>query len=170
VSRNPKLHLHGRFTHVAFNAEAALLIADDDTVLLDFPVAADLVPLIDGGASAAQIAETLADRHSPALVHFALLALYRAGLTVETDDRTADERRQRETRGSAAEWEERLHDAWAVRSDSQAVSVRLEPPQSWHSGTRLDVLLTDDSQISAICGWCPRMAQRGWLSAWTATH
>lgn len=142
--KNPCLRLDERFTHLVTAEESVVLVGDDDSILLESAVAADVLRLLDGQRTAVQIAQSLEDHHRPEIVHFALLTLERGEVIREVQDRT-------DTQPEAADAEfenpsadaliaERLRLAWEERGAPDAVRVTLPGSER----PAVELILTDD--------------------------
>lgn len=136
--RHPALRLDDRFTHLVFAGGSVVLVADDDSVLLETPVAADVVRLLDGRSTAVEIAEALGDRHPPEIVHFILLSLDRAKLTRAHAESPTEEVVEASW-SPANRLATTLHRAWGQRPAS-VVTTPLELPL----GDGVHLILTDD--------------------------
>lgn len=71
---DPPLRLTERFTHLVTLEGEVVLVGDDETLALE-PLMADVVREVDGRRTAVNIATSLADRHTPELIHFVLMIL-----------------------------------------------------------------------------------------------
>jgi ribosomal protein S12 methylthiotransferase accessory factor len=122
--------------------QAVVLVGDDDSLLLELPVAADVIRLLDGRRTAVEIAAELVDVHAPETVHFMLLSLEHAGVIREASafvllpDTYGEAGNDTATRALAAQ----LRTAWAERGDSNSVRISVD-----RSDTRsTNLILTDD--------------------------
>jgi oxazoline/thiazoline synthase len=77
--------LAARYRAVAAAGEGAFVLSEAGHAILEGPLFARVVPLIDGATATREIAALLSDEHSPAEVSYAILMLQRAGIVVEAD-------------------------------------------------------------------------------------
>ncbi len=74
-AKNPRLVLDPRFTHLVRAGDRAVLVGEDDFLLLRDPIVAAVVRLVDGTRTAVEVARALARERRPELVHYVLLLL-----------------------------------------------------------------------------------------------
>lgn len=139
--RTPPLRLDPQFTHRVSTGTATLLVGDEDSFVLDSPLAMDTVRLIDGVSSSVDIAEALRDVHPPEVVHFLLLKLEQEGLVhpiPEEEGRPSSH--ELDAEGWTGELARELAEAWAARGPEGAIRIRA----AGRHGDPIPVLLTDD--------------------------
>ncbi len=143
IHRDAPLRLDGRFTHLVSRGDSILLVGEEDSLLLETPLAGDVVRRIDGHSSSVEIAEALRDLHPPALVHFVLLKMEGEGLLHAVETEEEDGPRPGRERGDGPAWAGlawKLRKAWESRGARVGATLLLNrqdrPP--------VQVLLTDD--------------------------
>jgi len=137
------IRLDDRFTHLVTTGDSVVLVGEADGIVFDNAVVADVVRRLDGRRGAIQVAEALADRHPPEIVHFALLALEDAGVVRTTTDRAADQDPEASMRGERAPrpgLATRLAEAWRARGDTKVVDLSVEADD----GREVAIVLTND--------------------------
>lgn len=134
-----RLELDARFTHVADAGDRVVLVGDDDPVVLELRAVADIVRLLDGTRTAVGIASELEDRYTPALVHFALLALERRGIARAASAAASAPIGATETDRDESALARRLRDAWEGRRGARLLRLPIGPPAE-----HVQLVLTDD--------------------------
>jgi bacteriocin biosynthesis cyclodehydratase domain-containing protein len=84
IARVPRLA--ARYRVVAAAREGAFVLSEAGHAILEGPLFASVVPLIDGATATREIAARLSAAHSVAEVMYAILMLQRAGIVVEAEE------------------------------------------------------------------------------------
>lgn len=136
----PRLRLDDRFTHLVRASDTVVLVEDETARVLDDPLTAAVVPLLDGSWTAVDIASTLAATHAPAEVHYVLLHMLEAGLVHEVPPARAASSRSVEASGDRSGLAGALANLWRGRG-APVVTV---PPEVWRGADGTHLLLADD--------------------------
>ena len=151
MKKNPRLRLDHRFTHLVTAADTLILVGDEDSIVLEGPLAGDVVRLVDGRRNAVDIAQLLEQAHRPEVVHYVILSLQRSGhigavdageprdsMVGSPDAGPSDEAGR--GRPGASALADRLQEAWSARGRLNIKSLDL----AQQDGNALTLLLTDD--------------------------
>ncbi|HSM61122.1 MAG TPA: TOMM precursor leader peptide-binding protein, partial [Longimicrobiales bacterium] len=115
---DPPLALDSRFTHLVGSRDGAVLVGEEDFVLLDRPLVEDVVRLVDGSRSATDIVRRARD-HPPEEVHYALILLEEEGV-LRPVDRALSAPSAPDRDAGLSEAASRLREGWAGRAAGRA--------------------------------------------------